>query len=83
VARALGRRPLFTREGGSGPERALSDALGAACVYLGVMLPEDRIHAPNERLLLANYYRGMRAAAYALEEFAKPEVASALRKPAG
>ena len=83
VARAFGKRPLFTREGGSGPERALSDALGAACVYLGVMLPSDRIHAPNERLLLANYYRGVRAAAYAFEEFARPEVASALRKPAG
>jgi acetylornithine deacetylase/succinyl-diaminopimelate desuccinylase-like protein len=81
VARAFGKRPLFTREGGSGPERALSDALGAACVYLGVMLPTDRIHAPNERLLLANYYRGVRAAAYALEEFARPEVATALRNP--
>jgi acetylornithine deacetylase/succinyl-diaminopimelate desuccinylase-like protein len=45
------------------------------------MLPEDRIHAPNERLLLANYYRGVRAAAYALEEFAKPQVATALRSP--
>jgi acetylornithine deacetylase/succinyl-diaminopimelate desuccinylase-like protein len=83
VARAFGKEPLFTREGGSGPERALSDALGAACVYLGVMLPEDRIHAPNERLLLANYYRGVRAAAYALEELAQPEVAAALRAPAG
>jgi acetylornithine deacetylase/succinyl-diaminopimelate desuccinylase-like protein len=81
VARAFGKRPLFTREGGSGPERALSDALGAACVYLGVMLPSDRIHAPNERLLLANYYRGVRAAAYAFEEFARPAVASALRQP--
>jgi acetylornithine deacetylase/succinyl-diaminopimelate desuccinylase-like protein len=81
VARAFGKRPLFMREGGSGPERALSDALGAACVYLGVMLPEDRIHAPNERLLLANYYRGVRAAAYAFEEFARPEVAAALRNP--
>jgi len=81
VARAFGKRPLFTREGGSGPERALSDALGAACVYLGVMLPEDRIHAPNERLLLANYYRGVRAAAYAFEEFARPEVAAALHNP--
>jgi len=80
VARAFGKEPLFNREGGSGPERALSDALGAACVYLGVMLPEDRIHAPNERLLLANYYRGVRAAAYALEEFARPEVAAALRR---
>jgi acetylornithine deacetylase/succinyl-diaminopimelate desuccinylase-like protein len=83
VARAFGKEPLFNREGGSGPERALSDALGAACVYLGVMLPEDRIHAPNERLLLANYYRGVRAAAYAFDELAKPEVASALRDPAG
>jgi acetylornithine deacetylase/succinyl-diaminopimelate desuccinylase-like protein len=79
VARAFGKRPLFTREGGSGPERALSDALGAACVYLGVMLPSDRIHAPNERLLLANYYRGVRAAAYAFEELARPGVAAALR----
>ena len=79
VARAFGRQPLFNREGGSGPERALSDALGADCVYLGVMLPDDRIHAPNERLLLANYYRGVRAAAYTLEELARPEVAAALR----
>jgi acetylornithine deacetylase/succinyl-diaminopimelate desuccinylase-like protein len=43
------------------------------------MLPDDRIHAPNERLLLANYYRGVRAAAYTLEELARPEVVAALR----
>jgi acetylornithine deacetylase/succinyl-diaminopimelate desuccinylase-like protein len=79
VARAFGKEPLFNREGGSGPERALSDALGAACVYLGVMLPSDRIHAPNERLLLANYYRGVRAAAYTYAELARPEVVAALR----
>ena len=81
VARAFGKEPLLVREGGSGPERALTDALGAACVYLGVMLPGDRIHAPNERLLLANYYRGVRAAAYTFEELARPEVAEALRQP--
>ena len=78
VARAWGIEPLFTREGGSGPERALSDALDASCVYLGVMLPEDHVHAPNERLSLANYFNGVRAAAYAYEEFARPEVAEAL-----
>jgi acetylornithine deacetylase/succinyl-diaminopimelate desuccinylase-like protein len=71
--------PLFNREGGSGPERALSDALGADCVFLGVMLPSDRIHAPDERLLLANYFRGVRAAAYTFEELARPEVVAALR----
>jgi acetylornithine deacetylase/succinyl-diaminopimelate desuccinylase-like protein len=79
VERAFGATPLFTREGGSGPERALSDALGAPCVYIGVILPEDRIHAPNERLHLDLYFKGLRAAAYSLEEFAKPEVAAALR----
>ena len=45
--------------------------------------PTSNLHAPNERLLLAHYYRGVRAAAYAFEEFAKPEVAAALRAPAG
>jgi acetylornithine deacetylase/succinyl-diaminopimelate desuccinylase-like protein len=78
VARAWGVEPLFTREGGSGPERALSDALGASCVYLGVMLPSDRIHAPNERLDLGNYFNGLRAAAYAYEEFTRPEIAGPL-----
>jgi acetylornithine deacetylase/succinyl-diaminopimelate desuccinylase-like protein len=78
VARAWGIEPLFTREGGSGPERALSDALDTSCVYLGVMLPDDHIHAPNERLNLTNYFNGVRAAAYAYEEFTRPEVAGAL-----
>jgi acetylornithine deacetylase/succinyl-diaminopimelate desuccinylase-like protein len=79
VARAFGAQPLFTREGGSGPERAMADALGVACVYVGVMLPEDRIHAPNERLLLSHYFKGVRAAAYAYEEFAAPGVVEAVR----
>jgi acetylornithine deacetylase/succinyl-diaminopimelate desuccinylase-like protein len=42
------------------------------------MLPEDRIHAPNERLSLGNYFNGVRAAAYAYEELARPEVADGL-----
>ena len=79
VERAFGAAPLFTREGGSGPERALSDALGAPCVYVGVILPDDRIHAPNERLHLDLYHTAVRAAAYALEELASPETAEALR----
>jgi len=83
VERAFGAAPLFTREGGSGPERALSDALGAPCVYIGVILPDDRIHAPNERLHLDLYYTAVRAAAYAFEEFARPETAAALRELRG
>ena len=83
VERAFGAAPLFTREGGSGPERALSDALGAPCVYIGVILPDDRIHAPNERLHLDLYYTAVRAAAYAFEELARPGTAEALRRLRG
>jgi acetylornithine deacetylase/succinyl-diaminopimelate desuccinylase-like protein len=85
IERAFGVAPLFTREGGSGPERALSDALGAPCVYVGAMLPEDRIHAPNERFKLSQYFAGLRAAVYALDELAGPDVAGALvaARPAG
>jgi hypothetical protein len=78
VARAWGIDQLFTREGGSGPERALSDALAASCVYLGVMLPDDHVHAPDERRHLTNYFNGVRAAAYAYEGFTRADVAEAL-----
>jgi acetylornithine deacetylase/succinyl-diaminopimelate desuccinylase-like protein len=78
IERAFGKAPLFTREGGSGPERALSDALGAPCVYVGAMLPEDRVHAPNERFKLSQYFAGLRAAVYTLEELGEPRVAAAL-----
>jgi acetylornithine deacetylase/succinyl-diaminopimelate desuccinylase-like protein len=54
---------LPTREGGSGPEAALQDILGAPLVFLGVGLPDDRIHAPNEKVNLSMLYRGAEAAA--------------------
>ena len=41
---------LPTREGGSGPEAGLQQAVGAPLVFLGVGLPDDQIHAPNEKV---------------------------------
>ncbi len=38
---------LPTREGGSGPEAGLQQAVGAPLVFLGVGLPDDQIHAPE------------------------------------
>jgi acetylornithine deacetylase/succinyl-diaminopimelate desuccinylase-like protein len=55
---------LFTREGGSGPEADLVEALGAPLLFLGAGLPTDRIHSPNERVLLPMLYRGAEAAAH-------------------
>ena len=54
--------PLFTREGGSGPEEALGRVLDAPVLFLGVGLPGDRIHAPNERMVMSQFWKGLLAA---------------------
>jgi acetylornithine deacetylase/succinyl-diaminopimelate desuccinylase-like protein len=59
---------LFTREGGSGPEADLVEVLGAPLLFLGVGLPTDRIHSPNERVLLPMLYRGAEATAHLWRE---------------
>jgi acetylornithine deacetylase/succinyl-diaminopimelate desuccinylase-like protein len=63
VERVWGVPPLFTREGGSGPEEAMGRVLEAPVLYLGVGLPDDRFHAPNERLVMDQFWKGLLAAA--------------------
>ncbi|SFT41440.1 Acetylornithine deacetylase/Succinyl-diaminopimelate desuccinylase [Geodermatophilus amargosae] len=73
IAQAFDTAPddvLFTREGGSGPEADLVEVLGAPLVFLGAGLPTDRIHSPNERVLLPMLYRGAEAAAHLWRELA-------------
>ena len=75
LTRAIGKAfdtdlVLPTREGGSGPEALIQQLLGAPMVFLGVGLPDDQIHAPNEKVNLSMLYRGAEAAAYLWEEFA-------------
>ena len=62
VARVWGKEPLFTRIGGSGPEEALGRVLDVPVLYLGVALPDDRFHAPNERMVLDQFWKGLLAA---------------------
>jgi acetylornithine deacetylase/succinyl-diaminopimelate desuccinylase-like protein len=82
VTRALGRafaqdpdgephRILYTREGGSGPEADLQEVLAAPVVFLGVSLPEDGWHAPNEKVDVAGLLKGAEAAAYLWEDLAR------------
>jgi acetylornithine deacetylase/succinyl-diaminopimelate desuccinylase-like protein len=73
IAQAWDSRPediLFLKEGGSGPEADLVEQLGAPLVFLGAGLPTDRIHSPNERVLLAQLHRGAEAAAHLWRELA-------------
>jgi acetylornithine deacetylase/succinyl-diaminopimelate desuccinylase-like protein len=70
IERVWDRAPLFTREGGSGPEEALGRVLDAPVLFLGVGLPGDRIHAPNERMVMDQFWRGLLAAGELWHELA-------------
>jgi acetylornithine deacetylase/succinyl-diaminopimelate desuccinylase-like protein len=58
----FGRPPVFTRMGGSIPIVALfMERLRAPCVMMCFGLPDDNLHAPNEKMALANITRGVAA----------------------
>jgi acetylornithine deacetylase/succinyl-diaminopimelate desuccinylase-like protein len=55
-----GRPALFTRMGGSVPVVSLiQDLLGLDSLLLGFGLPDDNLHAPNEKQHLPNFRRGI------------------------
>lgn len=55
-----GKAPLFSRSGGSIPVVGLIQQLmGVDCLMLGFGLPDDNLHAPNEKQHLPNFYRGI------------------------
>lgn len=57
---AFGRAPVFMREGGSIPVVGqFQNDLGLPAVLMGFGLPGDRIHSPNERFYLPNFYQGI------------------------
>ncbi len=57
-----GKNPVFKREGGSIPVVAsMQQILGIDSVLTGFGLPDDNIHAPNERLHLPTWHKGIDA----------------------
>jgi acetylornithine deacetylase/succinyl-diaminopimelate desuccinylase-like protein len=71
MEKAFGTEVLNTREGGSGPEADLAEILEAPVVFLGVGLPTDRIHAPNENVVMPLLLKGAEAAAYLWDDLAE------------
>jgi acetylornithine deacetylase/succinyl-diaminopimelate desuccinylase-like protein len=58
----FGRDPVLLPSGGSIPfVSALAAARRIDVALLGFGLPDDQIHAPNERLYLPNLFRGTQA----------------------
>ena len=64
--------------GGSEPIiREFQDALGVPVVLIGSGLPDDNPHAPNEKLYLPTFYRGIETLVYSFVKLAaEREVAS-------
>jgi acetylornithine deacetylase/succinyl-diaminopimelate desuccinylase-like protein len=56
----IGRGMSFTRSGGSLPILEALGRGGAAMVVAGIGLPDDHLHAPNERLSLHQFFSGIR-----------------------
>jgi len=60
IEEVFGRAPVYMREGGSVPVVAgFVNALRAPAVLMGFGLPDDRLHSPNEKFYLPNFYRGI------------------------
>jgi len=58
--KGFGATPVFLRSGGSIPVvNIFQEELGIPTVLMGFALPDDRIHAPNEKFHLPNFYRGI------------------------
>jgi acetylornithine deacetylase/succinyl-diaminopimelate desuccinylase-like protein len=60
MERVFGHPTVYVRCGGSIPIVGLfAEKLGIPSVMMGFGLPDDNIHAPNEKLSLSNYARGI------------------------
>jgi len=65
------REPLYLREGGSvGLLADLKEVLGLDAVMMGLFLPEDNLHAPNESFHLGVMQKGIETSERVLAELA-------------
>ena len=72
LKKAFKSDPVFMREGGSIPiVGVFKDSLNADVVLMGLGLPSDNIHSPNENFALDNFFGGIKASAYFMDEMGK------------
>jgi len=71
MSRAFGTPPFFIGTGGTiGPVSSFDRILGLPQVLVGVGLPDDAIHAPNEKFDIAQFLGGIATMAYLYDELA-------------
>ena len=71
IKKVYKKAPYYTREGGSIPVVAdFQHLLGVEAVLLGFGLPDDNLHAPNEKFDLVQFENGLATVAYFFSEYA-------------
>ncbi|MHC1766730.1 MAG: dipeptidase [Verrucomicrobiia bacterium] len=71
LRQAFGHEPILVREGGSIPILlSFRKILGADALLLGLGLPDDNPHSPNEKFDLDVFASGMRMSAYLWQKLA-------------
>jgi len=69
--KGFGVSPVLLRSGGTIPvTHTFQRVLGVPTVLMGFALPEDRIHAPNEKFHLPNFFRGIQTCIWFLHAVA-------------
>jgi len=72
MQQVFGKQTVYIRSGGSIPiVAAFDESLGIPSVMMGFGLPDDNLHAPNEKMHLPNFFRGIEAVAGYLELLGK------------
>jgi acetylornithine deacetylase/succinyl-diaminopimelate desuccinylase-like protein len=69
LKKAFGREPVLLHEGGSIPiVNTFKKTLGADSLLVGLALPDDNAHSPNEKFDLDVFYRGQLMSAHLWRE---------------
>jgi acetylornithine deacetylase/succinyl-diaminopimelate desuccinylase-like protein len=69
MERGFGKPPVFIGTGGTiGPVSSFDRILGLPQVLIGVGLPDDAIHAPNEKFDLGQFYGGIETMVHLYDE---------------
>lgn len=72
LGKGFGKKPLYQREGGSIPIVVqFKKLLGIDTVLLGFGLPDGNAHAPNEFIVLDNFFGGIRTCLHFYNELPK------------
>ncbi|MBI2164240.1 MAG: dipeptidase [candidate division NC10 bacterium] len=75
IQKGFGKQPVFTRTGGTIPVVAtFTRLLKVPSLLMGIGLPDENAHAPNEKLDLDNLHHGMLSAAHLWLELAQTQV---------